>query len=104
MAKKSSAVDATPSMPGEEMMGKFPKYKVEGAMRTITEAHQHMADPEMMTHVKKLAKTQGSALQAIQNAPGADDEESEAQDSFKKEPTTKNLRSIYHKKFGKANA
>lgn len=106
MAKKVTDAVPSPSTAintGEEMMGKHPKYKVESAMRTILEAHQHMADPEMMTHVKKLAKSQGSALKAIQSAPPADDEVSEAQDDFQESPSIKKLKTIHAKKFGQKN-
>jgi len=40
----------------EEMMGKFPKYDVESALRSLRRTQELKGDPEMMKQVKKLLK------------------------------------------------
>lgn len=64
--------------PKTEMMGKFEKYHVENAARTIKEAHGHMQDPELMKHVKKVM---GKDMKAMKSAMGAMPDEGETSDN-----------------------
>lgn len=61
----------------EEMMGDFPKYKVERAAEVIQEAMEYKRDAKLMQEVKKVLKTKISSiedLKAIANGTYEDDE------------------------------
>lgn len=115
MAKKIDANPSPSESPAEEMMGKFPKYKVQSAMNTIVDAHQHMQNPDMMSQVKKLSKLHGKAIKAIQQSSDAEDASEgpevgppDAEDQAEgaeppKATSIKKLRAIHAKKFGPKN-
>lgn len=61
------------SEPKQDMLGKFKKYEVEDALRSLQRAEEVKADPELMSEVQKLAGKQMKQIKSIADLKEAGD-------------------------------
>jgi len=64
----------------KDKMGKFDRYHVENAARTIQEAEEFKKDSELMTEVRKILKKKIASLEDLKRLAQTSSEENEMEE------------------------